>query len=142
MNPGSVDARIRVVVGVDGTPHSERALSWAIGLTRRMNAHLLAVHASDGSGVIGFDPTLVAMQAEADATIVEQLRNEITGQLDGSGIDWAFHTSAGGAASTLERVAEEDHADLIVVGSPSRWHILSVPAHLVRRATRPIVVIP
>jgi nucleotide-binding universal stress UspA family protein len=107
-----------------------------------MGAQLLALHVWDEPAFTGLSLALAAISLDAEATLVDQLRHDVTSQLDDTGIDWAFDAYEGEAAATLERVAEQEHADLIVVGAPSRWHLLSVATRLVRRATRPIVVIP
>ena len=133
---------IRILVGVDGTPRSQRALSWAIGTSRRTGGWLLAVHVSEESALVAVTPGLIAVSMQGRACLVEQLHHDLALQLDGTAIEWSLEVHAGDAATTLERVAMDHQADLIVVGASSRWHLLSTATTLVKRAVRPVVVVP
>jgi nucleotide-binding universal stress UspA family protein len=136
------DGPSSIVVGVDGTPRSERAPAWAIGTSRRMHAKLIALHATTDLALNAFDPAMGCLTVQSQCELNVQLEHDLDAQLDGTGIEWTFRSEAGDPVATIERVAGEERADLVVVGSPSRWHLHSVATRLVRRARHPIVVIP
>jgi nucleotide-binding universal stress UspA family protein len=135
-----------VVVGVDGSPASDRALEWALEEARRRGAAVEVVtafgHAQHG-GTLG-EPTVARRareaaereQAEQVNRVAEPYRDDVDVSLevlDGRPVDRLVEAAA--------------HAILLVVGSHGygRVHdalVGSVAAGCIRNATCPVVVLP
>lgn len=133
-----------VVVGWDQSMASERALAYATGLARRSAGRLLAVSvqptvpASDWYGFAALAEVersgAVAMPAEPAADLNNHLPK-----------GWRAVTAYGEVAATLAEIADEARADVIVVGRsahPFRHPFGTVAQRLLRRARRPVVVVP
>jgi len=135
----------RIVVGVDGSDNSIRALAWAAEEARLRHAELEVVHAA-GYGP-WYDPDLLITQSEIDAwltagaKVIEAALQQVPG-LDGLRI--RRETPADLAARAL--IAASKGADLLVVGS--RGHggftgllLGSVSNACVHHAACPVVVV-
>lgn len=135
-----------VVVGWDGSVASMRALAFATGMARRAAGLLLAVEvrpsvpASDWYAVAGTPVPetqgggMATMTAEATVALDDHLPR-----------GWRSVTVYGEVADALRRVAEQARADAIVVGQsahPVRHPFGTVGQRLLRRARRPVIVVP
>lgn len=106
----------RIVVGVDSSEDSRRALAWAIEEARLRDATLELVHAFP-------TPDLTALPMVVTLPSDEELRAAATSILDevledvggADGLSITRTVRAGGAASVLTQAAEG--ADLLVVGA-------------------------
>jgi nucleotide-binding universal stress UspA family protein len=139
-------ATARIVVGIDGSATSARALEWAVEAGRLHRSSIEAVHAWETSsigleafGAIVFDPTppIDAARAMMDAV----LGAIYTGHPRAPVSD----ESIGSVAKAILRASEG--ADLIVVGSRGldgvKGRLLgSVTLQVVRDARCPVVVVP
>jgi nucleotide-binding universal stress UspA family protein len=135
----------RLVVGFDGTDPSRDALAFASGLARRGGTWLVVAVVTSVGGLAGLSAAAVVAEEQAGRDLAEQLRVEVAKVLDSLGIRWEFVSLRGDVATELEALAEQRHADAVVVGrSSSRAHAIagSVPARLLRHAHRPVVVVP
>jgi nucleotide-binding universal stress UspA family protein len=129
-----------LVVGYDESPPSRDALAFAAGAARRENAWIIVAFVSTIPAVAAMAPSTipVMMNAEVDAP-------EVMAGLADLGVQASFQRATGDVATELERIAEESHADAIIVGrSASRVHAYagSVTTRLIRHARRPICVVP
>lgn len=133
-----------VVVGIDSSDASQHALAFAAGAARRMRATLLVAYISTFGNTVyptslaPIPPDFVADQIAA----ARQLANEV---LQDVVVPWSFTVGAGDAAAELARLADENSADVLVVGRSSTWlHRLagSTASRLLRRARCPITVVP
>lgn len=125
----------RLVVGLDGSDGSRRALDWTIDLARGAGAEVVAVHA------LGIDAT-----GEDRRRAEEQVRGEWSEPLRAAGVSHTVHVEWVDPRTALIAAAKED-ADLVVVGrrglGPIRSLLLgSVSGYLVRYAEQPIAVVP
>ncbi len=136
----------RIVVAVDFSPTSDRALEEAVRLARRLGAELHAVHAY-GLAVAALPEGAVmtgpAKAAELAAEAHERLAEREARYPD---VTWVRHVVAGVPAEEVVRIAEELGADYIVVGTHGRTglsHLLfgSVAEQIVRQATVPVVTV-
>jgi nucleotide-binding universal stress UspA family protein len=143
-----------IVVGVDGSDASNRALRWAAEEAKLRGAPLVAVHAWTfvPAQPIG-DPGMLAVPAGDLPGQLESERDAAEGVLDTAagealstapGIEVERKLIEGDAAETL--VAESASADLVVVGSHGRSGLRaallgSVSRHVVDHATCPVVVV-
>lgn len=134
----------RVVVGVDGSKASERALAWAGRLVTATGGELVAVHAQRrpyAEIAPADDQRLLAERRE----IIE--REWLRPAVD-LGLEPRTIVVEGDPRTILPGTAEERDADLIVMGrsgaggDPGFLHLGSVVEHLAHHVTRPLAVIP
>jgi nucleotide-binding universal stress UspA family protein len=135
-----------IVVGLDGSPTSWDAFSWAAGEAIRSNASLVAVYVTPL-----VDP--VALYGEAAGyAAVEQARDEVATQLENQaeerardlGVHLRFVWERGDAAPAILRFAKSVRADLIVVGQSAKilHHLAgSLSRRLVSRHDAPVIVV-
>ena len=105
-----------IVVGVDGSPNSRRALGVAAQLAAATGAPIFAVHAM---GLLTHTDTGMEPSATHRAELEERLRTEWCQLLDGdAGVEkWSCRVVDGNPADVLLHAADEEGAAYIVVGS-------------------------
>lgn len=139
------DVRIkRILVAVDFSERSRRALEYATGLARKLEAEIVLLHVFEG--VPG---ELKILEASfVDTSFREQAQVNLAqwqGDLRraGLGVETAFRDGAAIDREIL-RVAVETRADLIVVGRRSGDGLLSsnTVAKILRNARFPVLVGP
>ena len=140
----------RVVVGVDGSENSRRALAWALDEALARNACLDVVHTwepprvvgfgtlASGGAILGRNPYEEQARLLLDLMIAGASAEELPIPIDAI----AVH---GSAATALLKTARG--ADLIVVGSRGRGGFAglllgSVSQQVVQHAPCPVVVVP
>ncbi|MEA2501418.1 MAG: hypothetical protein QOD01_1529 [Actinomycetota bacterium] len=135
-----------IVVGLDGSPTSWDAFSWAAGEAIRSNGRLVAVYVTPL-----VDPVAVYGEAAGYAA-VEQARDEVASQLKNQaeerardlGVHLRFVWERGDAAPAIIRFAKSVRADLIVVGQSAKilHHLAgSLSRRLVSRHDAPVIVV-
>ncbi len=144
----TVGSEPQVVVGVDGSAESIRALKWAASYARATGAKITAVLSCHDSAPVGAAPVGVAA-----ATVSDEIRATMQNALEQALVD-ALGTAAtdnvqakvayGHPAPVL--VEESQHADLLVVGHRghgafSGMMLGSVSIHCVTNAACPVVVV-
>ncbi len=137
-----------VVVGVDGSDASWRATAYAVGLARRQDARLVAVHVLPVH-TVAMLAGVSWMLADTDQAAAWAMRRRISAGLacmaEVGVLRWEFCVvTAGDAVAGLSRVAAERRADMVVVGASGRRHRLtgSVGARLLRAHRWPVLVVP
>ena len=134
----------RIVVGVDGSPSSARALQWAVGQARHTGAEVHAVVAWMPPTVYAWGPGLPddIDWAEDCATGLEQSIKEALDDEDAARVH--RHVVRGHPATAL--LEQAAGADLLVVGC--RGHggftgmlLGSVSQHVVAHAPCPVLVV-
>ena len=111
-----MDTFRHVVVAIDGSEHSDRALECARSLAARFGSTLRLVHAfPHTSDLLGYEDYegLIARREMAGQAVLDRAR----ARLDGSGAEIHEELLEGPAAEAILSVAEARHADLIVMGS-------------------------
>ncbi len=136
-----------ILVGVDDTVTSLRAGAYATGLARRQGARLVCVYVEQlttlYSGASG--AAVIAMQEEALRAQADDLRKrfeEAAGQLN---VPTTFIATYGDPYNEIKRVADEVHADAVIVGASTKaGHRLigSLAVRLVRAGRWPVTVVP
>jgi nucleotide-binding universal stress UspA family protein len=131
--PGPSDGPI--VIGLDGSEGSARALAWTIDLADASGSGIVAVHAA---GIGANNATM-----EAARQSLEQWCAPIVHR----GVTCEIRVEAGDARTALEDAAEATDASLLVVGTRGLGAIRglllgSVAGYIVRYATRPVAVVP
>jgi nucleotide-binding universal stress UspA family protein len=145
-----------IVCGVDGSADSQAALGVAASLAERLGARLVLAHvaelalvpyaAFDGMGAAAIAPQPMmpatpAEQEEAGARLLEQIAAE-------AGLEDAERrVVVGFPAERLADLADEEDAELIVVGSRGRGRFKaaflgSVSNSLVGVARCPVLIVP
>ena len=139
-----------IVVGVDGSPNSERALDWAMRQAAAVHAQLtvIAVHEVPKSYWGG-----IPVIGPADQPLLEQLRQaaeEMTqraaARLGGAG-PAAVTVRAVNGFVVKELVDASQDADLVVIGARSgsgfaRVLVGSVSSEVVQYSASPVVIVP
>jgi nucleotide-binding universal stress UspA family protein len=138
-----------IVVGIDGSGHSERALEWAVreaGL-RRVPLTVVTVHQpviSYWGSAVSY-PEDHAMTVRIRAAAREQAEKVI--ERLGEGAPPQLNVNAVSGSPALELLAAAKNADLLVVGSRgaggfARLLMGSVSSQVALHAHCPVVVIP
>ncbi|GAA4556709.1 universal stress protein [Planotetraspora kaengkrachanensis] len=135
-----------IVVGVDGSDTSLRAVAYAWGLARRQGFRLIFVLVVGTSTMTPFLPDATVLAIEAGEGVLADLRERI--EKAGSAyqpVTYSFRSERGDPASALIRVSNEVKADTVVVGASTQAaHRLigSVAIRLVRAGRWPVTVVP
>lgn len=141
---GTDEGRGRVVVGVDGSEGSAKAMRWAAEEARLRDATLVVVHGWEVpyAGEMTYAGDVLTMYQEGAAELVDQV-------VDAAGLPPEQPVERrpvhGSPVRALTDAAED--ADLVVVGSRGRGGFIglllgSVSSQISRHGTRPVVVIP
>lgn len=139
---------IKILLAVDGSEHSQRAVAFAAKLAQAGTAvelHVLNVQ-------IPVDSGHVRMFVEAD--LIEAYYREeglralqpACEALDAAGVEYLRHLAVGHIAETIAHYADKLDADQVVMGSHGRGalsHLLlgSVASDVVRRLDRPVTLV-
>ncbi|MFG3341281.1 universal stress protein [Glycomyces sp. NPDC048151] len=138
------DQHGRVVVGVDGSPSSRKALRWALGQAEATGAKVVAVHAWQVPRNFGTG-AMVMPGAQWDAEARSTLRSAVEpAAAERPQVAVEQHVAEGHPVEVLLEQSED--ADLLVVGNRGLGGFAgallgSVSQHCVRHATCPVVVI-
>lgn len=139
-------AKGKIVVGVDGSPASARALRWALRQAELTGAEVEAVHAWQIPAMYGTAAMTLPGDQLADTaenTLNEAVAN-VTGESRAQGVTVTARLVEAHPAKAL--LEESEDADLVVVGN--RGHggfvgalIGSVSQQVVHHASCPVVVV-
>jgi nucleotide-binding universal stress UspA family protein len=133
-----------IVVGVDGTPASDRALEWALEEAVVRGCPLHVVHAWQYEALVDWTETSAQREIAASERLVDQALQRVT-RADAEQPEIVRRSLRGNAAEVLETASEG--AAMLVVASHTDHRIRQVvlgstSMHVVRHAHAPIVVIP
>jgi nucleotide-binding universal stress UspA family protein len=137
----------RVVVGVDGSPSSRRALGWAIGESRHGDEIEAVIAYDRGMSWAVAEPDVQAkIEASAEGRASETLEATIAGlACTPSGARVTQRALPGAAWRVLVDLSE--HADLVVVGTRGQGGFAglllgSVSHRCAERSACPVVIVP
>jgi nucleotide-binding universal stress UspA family protein len=141
------DGPTAILVGIDDTVTSSRAASYAAGLARRQGARVIAIYVSPDTVMMtsAVGAAVLAAENEAHDELADQLRARAEAVGRELNIQVTFVTAHGDPYHEIARVANETHADAIVVGaSMQAGHRLlgSLAVRLVRAGKWPVTVVP
>jgi nucleotide-binding universal stress UspA family protein len=145
-----------IIIGVDGSADSSAALEVAAGLASRLGMRLVVAHVAEPAfvpyaasvpfgGIAGAGRHALADEVEAQQEAAEALLEHV---VDAAGLpDADRRVVVGTPADALADLADEEHADLIVVGSRGRGafksaFLGSVSNSLLGVARRPVLIVP
>jgi nucleotide-binding universal stress UspA family protein len=137
-----------IVVGVDGSLHSEAALRWALGQARLTGARIEALCAWQYPVAFGFTHAYVPDQGgllpELSQETLDKTIAAVTDENEPQ-VDLVRVVVQGHAAEMLLQAAQD--ADLLVLGSHGHGPLAgillgSVTQHCVHHSRCPVVVIP
>jgi nucleotide-binding universal stress UspA family protein len=135
-----------VLVATDFSPHADVALDRAIALATGEGAALTLLHVATTAATVPAMPEVESAAALELAAVAEDLEREVSSQLAdrvtrvrAAGIEPGVELRSGHPDDAIVQVAEELHADLLVIGTHGRTGITrfllgSVAEHIVRRA--------
>lgn len=136
----------RVVVGIDGSPNSRAAASWAARLAGALGAEVVAVHAL---GLLErLQPEGGPEPAETHLPEIEALfQQDWCAPLTDAGTRFRCELRYGPPVQVLLEVADTEDADLVVVGSrgvggPSALLLGSTSSRLATASSRPVMIVP
>ncbi len=133
----------RILVGIDDSEESQRALAFAIDLGRSLNAQIIACHAI---GKLPRTPEGEVVPLDTfRATVVQSFEEEWCRHLDESGLRSQKIIVDGNPIATLITIADEEKADLLVVGSGHHTidtYLGSASHQLIEHSPIPVVVVP
>ena len=127
----------RILVPLDGSRRSERALPYAAGLAKVFGGELILIH----DETIPLQRDDIPSAADAVGRITD-----LAASLDEMGLRVETRVIHGPAADAILRAADEAHADAIVMsthgrGGLGRWLYGSTADAVLRRTTLPIALI-
>ena len=121
-----------ILIAVDGSRHSDKALAYARGMAASFGARLMLVHAyphtSDLLGYGDFE-RLVSRRQAAGQDVIDAARN----LLGDTGLDIHENLLEGPEAEAILAAAETNGVDLIVMGTRGRGSIEGLVFGSVRR---------
>jgi nucleotide-binding universal stress UspA family protein len=139
-----------VIVGIDGSHHSTRALEWALKEAALHHAPLtvLTVHSVPASPWTG-NPVIMGGDSEDREKLLhaaEELTREVTSQLGDSRPE-SITVRAISGYPAKELIDASKDADLVVVGSRgaggfAKLMVGSISSQVVAHAYSPVVVVP
>jgi nucleotide-binding universal stress UspA family protein len=140
----------KIVVGVDGSAHSDRALRWCAEHARAFDAEVVVVHAI---ALPAYGPAMAPYYADSVLTPGEitDLRDIIESDwckpLADAGASFQIKTYVGAPAPAIMKVARTEEAALVVVGRRGRGGfaelLLGSTSHqLSHHLECPLVIVP
>jgi nucleotide-binding universal stress UspA family protein len=136
-----------IVVGVDGSAASARAVRWAAGRGRAEARPIVAVHVLTYTHEFNRDLSIHT---------VRPWRQDLRDKLQGPWTEVVRHAGlrchtrlveADSVATGLLRVADQENTEVIVVGAHARGHMFdrvvgTVTYQLAHRSRHPVVIVP
>jgi nucleotide-binding universal stress UspA family protein len=143
----------KILVAIDGSDISMRALNAAIDLARDHHAQLQALYVIDNPPVLSdagyYDPTILrtALLEESERVLVQAAQATQAAGLTATTELVEVETMGDDVAHQIERAAQRYGADVVVLGTHGRRGVRrlflgSVAERFVRLSTRPVLLIP
>jgi nucleotide-binding universal stress UspA family protein len=141
----------KILVATDFSPDAERALAIAVDMARAFTGTVTLLHVCQMPAYAFFNGGMYAPTPELVHDIVEDAKGSLAAaaarmkeRLHGVTLQTAW--LEGEPAGTIVRFAEEQHVDLVVMGTHGRrgfrrWVMGSVAEHVVRTAPCPVLTV-
>lgn len=114
---------MKIVIGVDDSPHSAAALDWVRQMTLPKDAECILVSAAETLSFVYVDPAGAGLHEQLQRDQVEHCRQVVADAEAGlrpAGFRVSGRVEIGDPRDAIVRTAEAEKADLIVVGSHGR----------------------
>lgn len=140
------DAIERILVGVDGSQHSLRALSAAVGLAKPFNASITLLHVLDSTVVAAIRSGAAKRQLRiALARAGLDVLTDAAEKCHKAGVDYDTVQTEGRPASVIAHRAKEGNYDLVAVGRRgisglARFALGGISDVVLRSANRPVLL--
>ena len=138
----------KIIVGVDGSASSERAVRWCAEHAARLDAEVIAVHATSTPIYVGKNELPIAPpSAEQQDAHRERVEQDWCKALIEAGVPHRVFFMHGSPAAALMRAAVEEDAALVVTGKRGRGGfgelLLGSTSHqLAHHLDRPLTIVP
>lgn len=134
-----------IVLALDGSEGSARATPVAVSMAKEQHARLVVAHVDERIVAKGDMPSLRADEEE----LYEGIQSDVE-KIASDGIDASAERRSvvmGGPAQAIAEIADENDADMIVVGTRGRSQVSglllgSVTTRLLHIAKRPVLAVP
>jgi nucleotide-binding universal stress UspA family protein len=132
-----------ILVGVDGSENSGRALDWTLELARAVGANVVAIHAL---GLL--EPGEPPVPVQSNLPEIERRFAEWCESATRAGVSFRRELCYGTAAQSILEAIPREKADLIVVGTrgsarPASFSVLGSTSHQVANLSKvPVVIVP
>ena len=143
---------MRIVVGVDGSEPSRRALEWCATYASKLDVEVVAVHAIDLPLIAAPSTTMFPVRipppsAEERSQLEGVVTREWSAPLEKATVHFRVVLVDGDPAQALMRAATTEDADLVVTGKRGRGGfaelLLGSTSHaLSHHLDRPLVIVP
>jgi nucleotide-binding universal stress UspA family protein len=141
---------MKIIVGVDGSTSSARAVEWCAVHARALDAEVVAVFSIDLPvyGASGFGYLPIPTPAEPDREeLHDVMQREWCAPLSKASVPFRAVVMDGSAAPAIIALAEKEGADLVVTGRRGRGGftelLLGSTSHqLSLHLNRPLVIVP
>jgi nucleotide-binding universal stress UspA family protein len=140
-----------IIVGTDGSDTAAQAVVQAGELADKLDANLVIVSAFEPVAEVRLQEERVEAPADVEWAInqredVDAMLSQISAPLRERGVDVRFTARQGNPADAILDVAEEEHADLIVVGNKGmsgarRFLLGSVPNKISHHAPCSVLIV-
>ncbi|MFQ6075693.1 MAG: universal stress protein [Candidatus Bathyarchaeia archaeon] len=136
-----------ILVPVDGSENSKRALGYAIDLARRYSAKLTIIHVVPLATAIVTGPEVLAV--DVSRQLEESGKNILSSAIEvvkNAGLEACSRMVQGRPGNEIVEVAKEEGIDLIVIGrrglgAVARFFLGSVTDHVVHNAPCPVMIV-
>jgi nucleotide-binding universal stress UspA family protein len=140
---------MKIVVGIDGSEHSLRAVGWCARYAGALGAEVLAVHAIEVPvypSVLGYYPPPLFSPADRER-LAEVLVEQWCEPLRRAKVPFRSLVTEGYPSSLIREMVEKEDADLVVVGRRglggfAELVLGSTSRQLSHHLDRPIVIVP
>jgi nucleotide-binding universal stress UspA family protein len=140
---------VKILLGVDGSDSSQRAVAWCAENAAALDATVIAVHALDVP-VNAFMPDAYAPPVYADVDregIREVLREQWCNQLRDAHVSFEAEVIDGYPADVIINVARREQVDVVVIGRRGlggfkKMLLGSTSHHLAQHLDRTLIIVP
>ena len=141
---------VKVVVGIDGSEESHRAVEWCADYAAGLGAEIVAVHAIDLPVIASPMATAIPMPqfSEVDREALKEVATkEWCAPLSERGVPFRVVVIDGNPALAIMEVAKDEDADLVVTGRRGRGGftelVLGGTSYaLTHHLNRPLLIVP
>jgi nucleotide-binding universal stress UspA family protein len=141
---------MKIVVGVDGSPESARAVEWCAVHAASMGAEVVVVHAIEMPvyAASGFGAVPLPVPAEPDREALRTLvLNKWCAPMAKANVQFRVVVTDGSPVSAIIALADKENADLVFTGRRGRGGfaelLLGSTSHqLAHHLQRPLVIVP